>query len=223
MDIVKKISLMKRSSFREAVDFAIDVSDSEKNFIGRLVPVGDWILSEKDKVELIRSWRQRNMRMFLTQFETTYEKTYDYLRRLSSSDENRILFLLFDADDRFIGHIGVTNVDDKSGELDNLIRGVDGGHPRLVYFAEICLLDWCFKYLSITASAVRVLSYNWLVMALHEEVGYVYEEVIPLLKEERDGVTYHKVVNELDSNVKYSCVKLHIERERFHSVNHWTF
>ena len=221
MDYRNSISSMKRSTFSEALELSIDVFDKRKNTIGKLVPVGDWILDDKDKIELIRSWRQRTMRMFLTQFESTYEKTFGYLKNLSIAQEGRIFFLIYDTDNRFIGHMGIADVDGKTGELDNLMRGVEGGDPRLVYFAEIALLDWCFKNLEITESDVRVLSYNWLVISLHEEVGYVHKEKIPLNKKTKDGVTFHDDVGDSESNVKYSCVKMLLKREVFYEANSW--
>lgn len=221
MDYRNSISSMKRSTFSEALKLSINVYDKRKNTIGKLVPVGDWILDDKDKIELIRSWRQKTMRMFLTQFESTYEKTFGYLKNLSIAQEGRIFFLIYDTDNRFIGHMGIADVDGKTGELDNLMRGVEGGDPRLVYFAEIALLDWCFKNLGITESDVRVLSYNWLVISLHEEVGYVHKEKISLNKKTKDGVTFHDVVGDSESNVKYACVKMLLKREVFYEANSW--
>ena len=221
MDYRNSISSMKRSTFSEALQLSIDVFDKSKNAVGKLVPVGDWILDDKDKIELIRSWRQRTMRMFLTQFESTYEKTYGYLKNLSIAQEGRIFFLIYDADNRFIGHMGIADVNGNTGELDNLMRGVEGGDPRLVYFAEIALLDWCIKNLGIKESDVRVLSYNWLVTSLHEEVGYVHKEKIPLKKNSKDGVTFHDVVGESESNVKYSCVRMFLRKEVFYETNSW--
>jgi RimJ/RimL family protein N-acetyltransferase len=221
MDYRDLIALMKRSQFSEALKLSIDVFDKSKNAIGKLVPVGDWILDDRDAIELIRSWRQRAMRMYLTQFESTYEKTFGYLRNLSIAQEGRIFFLIYDSDNRFIGHIGISDVNGKSGELDNLMRGVEGGDPRLVYFAEIALLDWCFKHLEIVETDVRVLSYNWLVISLHEEVGYVHKEKIPLKKNVKDGVTFHDIVGESESNVKYGCVKMLLRKEMFYEANSW--
>jgi hypothetical protein len=217
----ESILSMKKSTFNEALWLSINVFDRSENSIGKLVPVGDWILDDKEKIELMRSWRQRTMRMFLTQFESTYEKTFGYLKDLSIAQEGRIFFLIYDSDNRLIGHIGVADVDGKAGELDNLMRGVEGGDPGLIYFAEIALLDWCFKNLGITESNVRVLSYNWLVLSLHEEVGYIQKEKFPLKKSVKDGVTFHDVVVESDSNVRYACVKMLLQKEVFYKANNW--
>lgn len=159
--------------------------------------------------------------MFLTQFESSFQRTCDYLKNLSIEEEGRVLFLLYDIGNRFIGHMGIANVDDKTGELDNLMRGVEGGDSRLVYFAEIALLDWCFQHLGIIESSVRVISYNWLVISLHEEVGYANKESIPLNRKIRDGVIFHDESTLSESNVAYSCEKLILKKDVFYKVNDW--
>lgn len=221
MNYKNLIHSVKKSTFDEALKLSIEVRDKNQHVIGKLVPVGDWILDDKEKVELIRTWRQRTMRMFLTQFETSHEKTFDYIKNVSIAQNNRILFLIYDTENRFIGHMGIANIDGNTGELDNLMRGIEGGDPRLVYFSEIALLDWCFRNLGISESDVRVLSYNWLVISLHEEVGYAHQEKMPLKKIIKDGITFHDFVAESDSNVKYSCVKLLLQKDAFYKTNNW--
>lgn len=221
MNYKNLIHSVKKSTCDEALKLSIEVRDKNQHVIGKLVPVGDWILDDKEKIELIRTWRQRTMRMFLTQFETSHEKTFDYIKNVSIAQNNRIFFLIYDTENRFIGHMGIANIDGNTGELDNLMRGIEGGDPRLVYFSEIALLDWCFRNLGISESDVRVLSYNWLVISLHEEVGYAHQEKMPLKKIIKDGITFHDFVAESDSNVKYSCVKLLLQKDAFYKTNNW--
>lgn len=212
---------MKCQTFQEANEKAVLIRNTNGDQIGRLVPVGNWILEDKEKIELVRAWRQRTMRMFLTQFESTYERTYQYLKNFSIAQEGRIFFMLYDESERLVGHIGMAEVDGNSGELDNLMRGVEGGDPRLVYFSELALLDWCFKNLGIRQSDVRVVSYNWLVISLHEEVGYVFTNNFPLKKYEKDGVLFHDVVDEAESNVKYGCTKMLLTKDDFYMKASW--
>jgi len=221
MNYKDAILLMKKSSFEGAFSVRILISDKAHNFVGYLVPVGDWILSDESKIELIRLWRQKNMMMFLTQFESTFEKTLGYLKNLSIEQKGRIFFLLYDDSDRFVGHMGIADIDGSKCELDNLMRGLDGGHPRLIYFAEVALLNWCFKNLGVSESNVRVLSYNWLAISLHREVGYKLVENIPLKKISKDGVVSHDVTSPEDSNVKYACTKMLLMRENFFDLNNW--
>ncbi len=221
MKYIDAISLMKKASFEEAFSSRVYILDKQRNVIGFLVPVGEWILADEVKIEQIRMWRQRTMRMFLTQFESTFEKTFGYLKHLSIEQQGRMFFLIYDDKHRFVGHVGIAGVDGIKGELDNLVRGVDGGHPRLVYFAEVALLNWCFQNLGIVESDVRVLSYNWLVLSLHEEVGYKHIENIPLKKVTKDGVVFHEAVTTDESNVNYSCTKMLLQKDAFYAINDW--
>jgi hypothetical protein len=161
------------------------------------------------------------MRMFLTQFESTYERTLGYLKNLSIAQQGRIFFLLYDSSNRFVGHMGIANVNGKKGELDNLMRGMEGGDPTLVYFAEIALLNWCFTKLGIIESDVRLLSYNWLVISLHQEVGYVHKEKVHLKKRIEQGVTFHDEASESESNVRYSCIKMLLNKATLYQNNNW--
>ena len=221
MRFEKKIANMKCLTFDQASKHAIYVYSEEGFRLGKLVPVGKWILNELETIELIRTWRQKTMRMFLTQFESTFDGTYSYLDNLVIGQEARILFMLYDGEDRMIGHIGMAYVNGETGELDNLMRGIEGGDPRLVYFSELALLDWCFKDLGIKQCDVRVLSYNWQVITLHEEVGYVFVDNEPLKKYEKNGVIFHDVVNLLESNVKYGSTKLVLTKSDFYKKNDW--
>jgi hypothetical protein len=212
---------MKKSSLEEAFLLRIVVFDKQRNVLGYLLPVGDWILSDDIKIEQIRLWRHRAMRMFLAQFESTFDKTLGYLKNLSIDQKDRIFFLIYNDKDQFVGHIGLAAVDGSKGELDNLMRGVDGGHPRLVYFSEIALLNWCFQNLEIVESEVRVISYNWLTIALHEEVGYKIVENIPLKRVSKDGLVFHETTHRKKSNVNYSCAKMGLSKELFYETNNW--
>ena len=221
MDYKDVISQMKCETYEEADAKAITIFNDKKNKIGKLVPVGNWILNDKEKIEHIQMWRQRSMRMFLTQFESEYEKTYNYLKNLSIAQQGRLLCMLYDDNDRLIGHLGIADVDGDSGELDNLMRGVNGGDPRLIYYAEATFLDWCFKNLKLKQSDVRVLSYNWLVISLHDEVGYRRSEDCFLKKYEKNGTIFHDVVDKNESNVNYKCTKMLLWKDDFYKNVSW--
>lgn len=209
------IKELKCSSFADADSKALAIRNTQGHVIGKLIPVGDWIISDKEKIEIIAEWRQKAMGMFLTQFQSSYERTLNYLRTLSINQEDRILFLIYNENNDFIGHIGIANLRNNGFELDNLVRGIAGSNPRLIYFAELSLLDWCFKTLKLLFSDARVLSYNWLAIALHEELGYVITERIPLLKSEKGAVIFHSITDPKNSNVNYNCTKMFLHRDVF--------
>lgn len=212
---------LKKFSFDEAYAVLIPILNKENITIGYLVPVGNWILKDQEKIILISLWRRRAMKMFLTQFESTYERTYEYLNNFSVKEPNRIFFLLYDINERFVGHIGLAGIDGQTGELDNIMRGLEGGVPRLIFYAELTLLDWCFKVLGISSSYLRVLSYNWLAISLHQEVGFLVHEQIPLYKVIHNGFVLHQPCLKTDTNVRYNCTKMLLSNQDFYRKNKW--
>lgn len=209
------IAGMKVDQFDNAASLAIPVKNLSGDLIGKLVPVGNWILDDEEKIEAIRTWRSKARRMFLTQLDSTYEQTCGYLKNVSIKQANRLLFLLFDDKGKFVGHLGICNVTESSCELDNLMRGASGGSPRLVYLAEVALLDWCFAALGVAGCDVSVLTYNSMVIDLHAEVGFVETERKSLKKVVLDGVTTHQVVDRAESNVGYGYIQMHLLKNTF--------
>ncbi len=209
------IARLKADRLDNAAAFAIPVKNLASDLIGKLVPVGNWILDDEEKIQAIRTWRSKARRMFLTQLDSTFEQTRGYLNDVSIAQTNRLLFLLFDDVGKFVGHLGICNVTESSCELDNLIRGASGGSPRLVYFAEVALLDWCFATLGIEGIDVSVLTYNTMVIDLHAEVGFVETTRKFLKKAVLDGITTHQVVDQSESNVGYGYVQMRLSKDAF--------
>ncbi len=225
---ISLISGIKVDQFENAVATAIPVKNLSGGLIGKLVPVGNWILDDLEKIEAIRTWRSKARRMFFTQLDSTYEQTRTYLKATAIDQPNRLLFLLFDHEDKFIGHLGICNVSASSCELDNLMRGNSGGSPRLVYFAEVALLDWCFKMIGVVWCDVNVLTYNFMVIDLHAEVGFFEVERKSLKKIMVNGNITHQVVDPSESNVSYGCIEMRLLKDFFlkkwqetnvHSIN----
>lgn len=221
MNCKEVIAGMKSGNRAAAEAQALAIRNQAGAVIGKLVPVGAWILEERATVELLCAWRQRFMRMFLTQFDSSYERTLGYLKNRSIGNDGCLLFLLYDETERLIGHLGLAGVDGECGELDNFMRGAEGGDPRLVYWAELALLDWSFRRLGLQRSIVQVLSYNWLVLALHEEVGYTESAQQALRKYEKDGMTCHEVAAAGEANVKYAYVQMALTKPAFYAQAAW--
>lgn len=206
---------MKCNTFDEAVSRALPIFDDENQNIGSLVPVGPWILADKPKILEICNWRQKAMRFFLTQFESTFDRTYGYLENLSIGQKGRIFFLIYDQKDEFIGHIGLSDIDGKTGELDNLMRGKGGGDPQLIRFSEKTLLSWGFGDLGLQHMSLQIISFNALTINLHSSFGFKTVEKYPLFKSEKDGFTIHEPVPADKANVRYTSVLMEADREGF--------
>ncbi len=213
--IFKTIQSLKSPNFSDAQLLSIPILDDKQNLCGHLVPVGEWALKDDSIATSISEWRSKTMRMFLTQFKSTPERSRHYLETSAVNTPDRLLFMIYDSDKNLVGHIGLMNITDLSVEIDNLMRGSAGGHPRLIYFAEWTLLNYCFKTLQIEFSTVKVISYNWLVFDLHESIGYTRDTKYYLNKRVVDDFTFHDYVDETSSNVNFHVINMTVRKETF--------
>lgn len=223
LDSKQKIAKLKATQFGQAKEAAIIVKNNEQIAIGKLIPIGQWIEDEIDQINKICSWRNTSNKMFPTQIEATCESTLGYIKKASIANEYGILFGIFDVNDIFVGHIGVTDVKDNQFELAHLIRGLSDGDPKLVYYSEIALIDWCFREFNSDTCVVEVMSYNWIVSMMHKDIGFEILTCYPLKRIEHStgGVT-HQVVQPEEANVKYSIVKMGLDKNIFYKRASWT-
>lgn len=215
MSATGEIKNLKRASLAEAKDASFPVFDGNHSLIGHLVPIGEWVFDHMDIVEKICNWRQKAMRFYLSQFNSSVERTEAYLRQLSILEPGRVLFLIFSDDESIIGHIGVKDVDGRTGGVDNAMRGRAGGHTQLVYFCEQTILKWCFETLQLSLVHLEVLSYNAMSIELHEQFGFTTESTSSLHKDNHSGEIVHRSVPPSDANVDYTCNRMTLTRERF--------
>lgn len=209
------IEAMKRDDFDASLRLALPVLSAEGGRIGRLVPVGSWILEEHAIIEALTAWRRRWSRMFFSRFEPTAERTAAYLRNLAIEGPDRLMFLIYTDDDRFVGHTGIANVAGSTGDLDNIVRGVSGGHPRLMPFASVAVLEWCFGELGLGGMNGRVMSFNRPIISLLKQIGFEAVETLPLFERKAGDTTFHDFVEPGQSNVDYSCTRFFLDRDTF--------
>jgi RimJ/RimL family protein N-acetyltransferase len=213
-----RIRALKAETLEQARALRIPI-EADGAVIGSLVPIGPWILDDAHHIGLICQWRQAAMKMFMAQFESTPERTRHYLEHRSVGEADRILFFIHDADDRCVGHGGFSGIGDDTAELDNLMRGVGGGHPALIQHAERTLLAWLFDAMGSAEITARVLSYNWLVTELHERLGFRRRASLPLRKVVHpDGLTLLEPCAAEDADVRHTCVELALSPADFHAA-----
>ena len=196
------LDALKQATFTEALGYSLEVVDNANNKIAVLVPIGNWALEDSELLCCFAAWRQTFMRFFLTQFTASKESTSGYLKKLSIGQSNRIFFAIY-VNDILVGHIGLSNITDVSAELDNIIRGVSGGHSDLMYFSERKLLQWAFTELKLKTVDAQVMSKNFMALSLHERFGFK-------LKERKN---LKKVINE--SSVCYEVCDNEVATEKF--------
>ena len=198
----------------------IEIMDSSREIVGLLMPFSSHSLSDNSIINSLTAWRLANKKMFPTQVNPSASSTIQFLSKIIE-DSNSVLFGIFNNSKEFIGHIGLIQRSKNIFELTHLVRGVNTGDSKLIMNAEASLLNWCFQNTGANSVIVELMSYNWIVMLLHNELGFFVKCTSPLLKTiENDGI-YHKIVKQEDSNVKYGIAHLELKRENFYSKVPW--
>lgn len=200
---------LKSAASREDA-LRLEVAAADGAAIGALLLAGSWVLREPELLEQVTQWRRRSMRMFLSQFEPSASRTATYFRDIVLAQPDRVLFFLLDAQGAAVGHLGVANWTAESAELDNLVRGVGGGHPQLTYFAERALLEWVFGQSPVRSVFARVLSYNWMAQDLHASLGFAPTQAQSLRQVATADGVHHEFVDTESSNVAYRCVVMEL-------------
>ena len=171
--------------------------------IGYVTPITKSSLDNEELIEKMTAWRNRMRTCFLTQAPVTVEKTKAFLASTVLSDPTRMLFIVH-SPKQPVGTLGVKvgapwvhgagpHGSDGNGrrlaELANLLRGTREGHPRLMYQAEMALMDWAFRELDIDLFWTAVPSNNRLALTLHQSAGFRPTALIPLYKVGTNGQT----------------------------------
>ncbi|MDD2857611.1 MAG: GNAT family protein [Candidatus Nanopelagicales bacterium] len=213
MHDVTVVNTLKQAHLESARTLAIPVI-REGEILGKLVPIGPWILADEPLIEAMAAWRARAMEMFLAQFESTPAKTAAYLRDCSIGQDNRVLFMI-QSGDVFIGHVGLANIENGTGEVDNLMRGPDGGPRGLMSASERALVTWGFDVLGLDTLFLRGLSHNAKANRIHENLGFVASQTFPLRREPAQDGTILVPCSPGQATVPFTCEVMTLDRGRF--------
>lgn len=208
------INVLKKNTFVEALGCSLEVVDSANNKIAELVPIGNWALDDSTLLDSFSAWRQKFMQFFLTQFTASKESTSDYLKKQSIGHSNRIFFAIY-TNDMLVGHMGLSNITDNCAELDNIIRGVSGGHADLMYFSEKALLKWAFSELKLNTIYAQVMSKNFMALLLHERFGFKLKERHFLMKVRKGNFFSFEICDEAVKTESFSLNIIEVSRAGF--------
>ncbi len=203
---VKLIANLKCHSFESAQIQKLTIVDENTAVVGYLLPIGEWVLKEPHIIANIAEWRGRDMKNFLIQFVSTFDRTQKYLLETAIQQPNRLFFLITDGRGNLMGHLGLSHVKPNFAELDNLMRGKSGGPNNLMELAEKTLIRFAQAVLGITTITLKVLSFNFLAIAIHQRLGFEIEESQALKKILVGEEVHHEVVPRSESNVNYKCL-----------------
>lgn len=210
------LNIMKCETFDAALNYRLDVLDEYDSKIAELIPIGKWALKDDDLLNSFASWRKTFMRFFLTQFNASKESTANYLKNTSIAESNRVFFAIY-VERKLIGHIGLSNITARKAELDNIIRGVSGGNPDVMYFAEKTLLSWAFQTINIQSVNAQVMSKNFMALSLHERLGFKLKERHFLRKFTREKSLSLEICEENFATEKFFLDIIEVSGEDFYT------
>jgi perosamine synthetase len=149
---------------------------------GYLLPVCEFHTHDAALLAQLAQWREENAFAYPSQFPVTLESTAAWLQDRVLDVEDRMLFLVADAQGKVLGHLGFSNAYNSAGEIevDNVVRGVRGVEPGIMANALRTLLDWGFEQLRPSAAFLRVLDDNRHAIEFYRRLGFVDDRRIPL-------------------------------------------
>lgn len=137
---------------------------------------------DKVVVSMLTEARNRNRDSFLTYFEATPERTFQWIVSSVAKDSTRILFALRDIGTKELyGYMGLAYGDARGTRIegDAIVRFSDTGRPGLMRAAFLSLVEWVMVDIGIKEVWVRVRSSNPAV-TFYNQCGFSVEFDAPL-------------------------------------------
>jgi RimJ/RimL family protein N-acetyltransferase len=206
-EINTKLNKMKFGSIEQAVENSISITSSQNGqIVAHLIPVGEWILHRTKVLMSIAEWRNKYMRFYLTQFEADLENATRYIQSKIHSNSSAIFFMIADSEYRIIGHIGFSNIDSTRAELDNILLGEVVPIRNLMQDIENQSIRWIHDFLGLEKVSLKVLSYNFLAIDLHEICGFQVEERLPIRELHYFNQKRYEPCLPEESNLDFQCL-----------------
>jgi RimJ/RimL family protein N-acetyltransferase len=215
-----KLSNMKFSSFEKAVENSISITSSQNaQIVAHLIPVGEWILNRTKLLMSIAEWRNKYMRFYLTQFDADLENATSYIQTKIHSNSPAIFFMIADENYKILGHIGFSEITSTGAELDNILLGEASSVRNLMQDVEIQSINWIRDFLGLKKIQLKVLSYNFLAIGLHEMCGFQIEERLPIRKVHYLNQTRYEPCLPEESNFDFQCLIMSKQLNAHKKVN----
>ena len=206
-EINKQLNTIKFNSIEQAIENSIPITSSQNGeIVAHLIPVGEWILNRTKVLMSISEWRNKYMRFYLTQFDADLENATNYVQSKLNSNSSAIFFMIADTQYKIIGHIGFSNIFSNTAELDNILLGEPSSVRNLMQDVENQSIKWIHDFLGIEKIILKVLSYNFLAIDLHELCGFHVEERLPIRKVHYFNQRRYEPCLPIETNLDFQCL-----------------
>ena len=208
-DEKKVIDMLNQYKRKQAESYLIliPILDGGGSTIGFLRPItADFRTTMADCVELLDQWRIENPCMSPSRFPITHERTERWIIDSIINNDKRILFLIQSLANRYIGHMGFTNIcpEQCSAEIDLVVKGQKDTPYGFMTCAMNAMVQWGKRELRLEHIAVVVLWDNACGISYYKRCGFNEEELIPLKRvEAQDEITWVPCESTPDRAEKY--------------------
>jgi RimJ/RimL family protein N-acetyltransferase len=218
---ISDIILAYKGNTIPAKRFTIPVVNQDGDRIGLLACFDRELCNDLNLISSLTAWRRQYMHFFLTQFNATEVRTQSWLEHVVIPSPNRIFFVIYLLTNEAIGNFGVCNMTEVSGELDNLIRGHEGGAKGLIYYCELAILSWMFGELGYKTSNLHVFSNNLQTIKLHSSVGFSIISSIRLYKKMAPELTEYLTNPDGGDLVDFNYLEMQMDKSFFLDKYPW--
>lgn len=206
-EINQKLNTVKFNSIEQAVENSISITSSQNGeVVAHLIPVGNWILSRTKVLMSVAEWRNKYMRFYLTQFDADLENATNYILSKINPNSSAIFFMIADQQFKMIGHIGFSNIFSGTAELDNVLLGEVSPVRNLMQDVENQSIKWIVDFLDLEKIYLKVLSYNFLAIDLHQMCGFSIEDRLPIRKVHYFNQRRYEPCLIEESNLEFQCL-----------------
>lgn len=205
--VMVNLQALKMGSRSEAETLAISISRRKEG----LIPVGPWILQDRDLIEKLADWRWQNRFSFFAQFPRSFEGMYEYLDERIIDDPHRLLFMIASPSMEPIGHVGMVQRTAFQWEVDAVMKSPECRVSGVMHDAIESMMSWARHAFESREFILRVVSTNDRAIALYSRLGF--QEVLryPLMRHEFEGRIDYLVVEPAESNTDWQQVIMRFE------------
>jgi len=152
---------------------------------GYLLPLSLLHLENDEIVNKLWNWREQHSYAYPSRSKTDVESTKKWIKKAIIDNPDRILFLIYDENQKFVGHAGFADASNSNCELefDNILRGDVSSRKGLMYDVMTTLESWARSVLFPNSFYLRVLDSNKHAVDFYKKIGFVEDRKYGLVKE----------------------------------------
>jgi hypothetical protein len=172
---------LKFEKISDAIDHAIAVFDEARQIqTGRLIPVGEWILSRTQIISTMTLWNQTNPTFSPMLYEPTFENTVSFLKSRIHKNAPSILFMLTDLEFNYQGHMSFSNLHEDEAKLDGFKFYGDPIEEDRIVLALKVGIKWLKSELTPDCIKSYVVSSDYVSQGILEKTGFNLFKSYPL-------------------------------------------